>query len=395
MIELNVYLFYTLIEVIAVLVVLLVIQFILIRKYKPHYQANADPDRFIRRYLDKVISHTRDYARSLGKKAQAGSGWALKAQQNLVARLNWLVLEKDFIINRPPDDGYWRDLVRHIDRMLDNWDLVGFISDRPSQEAITITLKHEVVASDSNGPAVLGDDFPDLPAEVSGDHIPREKHEDIIEDLESKYKGRIDYLERQVHQLDSYKQMFYGLQDTYNNISGAYRKMKQQLFDLEIETDKMDQLKSIIQNHEVHEKTMSAQIHEIEDSKDRMEKELRQLEMAYNELLDETHDQRFAISDSELDTTIDAHQTTQTELPVSQENADTLSDIMGNQGIIIREIRTALYEMDIDIDAKLALEEKLDTLDKYNREFVTVIKVLDDERKRLTDELSGSSMIDH
>ena len=117
MIELNIYLFFVLLEVLFALLVIIAVLIKRIRKYKPHYEANTSPQEYFKRYLSTAIKFTRGYAQQINTEAENGDKLAIKRQKYMVARLNWLVLERDFITTTKPIKSYWDDINFRIGKM--------------------------------------------------------------------------------------------------------------------------------------------------------------------------------------------------------------------------------------------------------------------------------------
>lgn len=408
MMEIQSFVFYAILEVVILMALLVLYQWRLIRRYKPYYIANRKPTIFIRRYLEKALKYTRDYANSLKGKADEGKKWAIEHRQNLVARLNWLVLERDFLTDDKPDRPYWNDMNARITRLLKQWDLVGFTDGRPDADAVTRTLTDD----DRAAIAAAGDDLlPDLPREkVHHDHA------DLPAEIDPAVKARIKFLERQVHQLDAYQKMFFGLQETYNGLKTHYRKMKNELFGLKISAEHAEELKVIIQQHEMHEQEMEDKLHEVERNSDRLNEEIHQMEETYNlqiqQLEEKLHDHDSRM-DSGIDSVADSSLTAPLGLEdssfddanaeisetaemlrksIAREDGFKISDIMDNQTVRIRELIAAIHELSIDLDSKMELEERIEQIEKANLELITAMQVIGLEAKRLQNATSDSQL---
>lgn len=373
MIQISPIIFYSILEVIIVLLIVCIFLYLRVRKYKPYYLANTEPEMFFRHYLDQALEFTRQHAHSLEAQAEAGNRRAIMHRQNLVARLNWLVLEKDFLAVTKPDEEYWDDMNQRITRLLDQWDLVGFIDGRPSEKTVTRALS----AGDIPPNDLMSDsDFlPDIndqhQAAAGGEHGSAD-----LAQVDEQTKARIAYLERQVHQLDSYKSMFFGLQKTYESTKGAYKKMKNQLFSLQLEADQAEKLKNIIQEHESTENTMEDQMKSMEDSKQRLNDELKQIEALYNLKLDEEEKVKRN------------KQVTAESLNYENPSDDMIEfkDIMDLQEITLRELTAAILELNMDVEKKMAFEDMLEKLTKQNQELLICMKTLDMGREHLKDD---------
>jgi len=407
MVEMPGFIFYGILEVIIVLLFVILYQWRQIRKYKPFFMANKKPTIFIRKYLEKALKYTRDYANTLKPLADQGKRSAIEHRQNLVARLNWIVLERDFLIDETPDKPYWDDMNNRISRLLDQWDLVGFTKGRPDADAITRALTDEdkAVISAEN------DFLPDLPEDGKS----LTDHNGIPKDIDPAAKARIKFLERQVHQLDSYQKMFFGLQETYNGLKKHYRKMKNQIFDLKIDSEHAEELKVIIQQHEMHEKEMEDKISQAEQSRTRMTDEIHQMEEVYNlqiQQLEEKLEHNAGTSriDQDADDAYSNIQSADSLSSFTDENAELaetanllkkaiakedgyrISDIMDEQTVRIRELIASIHELDVDIDSKMALEERIELIEKANLEMVTAMQVIGMEAQRLHEEQINSKI---
>ncbi len=363
MIELNIYLFFFFLEVIFALLVVVAVLIKRIKKYKPYYEANTSPQEYFKKYFSAAIKFTRSYAQKINFEAENGDKLAIKRRKYMVARLNWLVLERDFIATSKPIPSYWDDINFRIKKMLTRWTEAEFISELPDGEIVTRALRN---TSDEDS-----DDLALSSRKSTTDASPEE----------SRLRERIQYLEKQVIQLSSYKTLFEGLQNTYDSLKQSYKKLKEAIQSLELSSDDAERLKQIINDHESAESVLDAKLKDMEDQQNRLNAELQQLEAAFETLENEqleTEEKR--ARELEDMATLQAEPAA-VDLNVSIEVVDNLE-------IAIRELRGAVNAVELDTEVKLELDDQIQGLGVQTNEIKTCFKTLEMENNRMQQELT-------
>lgn len=363
MVELNLWVVLTVIEALIILVLLSVFLYLRMKKYKPYFLANTQPEDFIRKYLRKTIEQTRRHAKSLQSRADDGDRVAIKEQQNMVARLNWLILERDFVTATKPSTTFWGNISARIKKLLKRWTEVGFIDGPPDRQQISQAT-----------------------AGVEHEHGDGARHTAINKvdgnDHERELKSRISYLEKQVQKLASYKQLFYGLQSTYDSVVKSYKEMKHQVFDMEFEVADKEKLKNLLEQQEASQHDMEDQMKQMQAQQERLNAELEQLEAAYNAQMEEHEHSLAASTTAPAEALVNAPSAQQ----ITQ-NMEQIQDIIDNQGIVLRELKATMHTLNIDMETKIQLDERTSELEQNNSELATCIQMLDMERERLHQEL--------
>ncbi|MDH5232086.1 MAG: hypothetical protein OEY38_18635 [Gammaproteobacteria bacterium] len=376
MIELDKYLLYSILETIALLLVWVIFLLSRVKKYKPYYLANKEPLDFLRKHIDFTLHVTREHARSLNHDADQGEAKAIIMRRHLVARLNWLVLERDFLTVEEPDEMYWHDMDHRIDRLLSNWEMVGFIEERPDDKNIKQTLSdtpHLAKNSES-------DFLPDLPEAVEKDS--------------QATLAKIDYLERKLAEMAGFQDMYLGLKNTFDNLSNSYRQLKHDIADINLEAEQAKILRGILKQHEINERTLSQEMQEIEKGKDRLRDELGQLEGAYNKLEQEHIELQHEleeISAEDLDEDMGEHN----ELVhraldndgLSEEDIMALKEVMEQQNLLISSFKSEINSLNVGKYVQKKLETFATEIFRKNAEIQTCMTMLDMERERLAIEL--------
>lgn len=376
---------YMLLGLAEMLVVLSIVIFILYRKvklYKPHYRANTTPTDYIKEYLNKALDFTRKRATKLAPDASRGEPTALKQRKSLVARLNWLVLEKDFVAFEFPKTNYWEDINYRIQKMLKRWEEIAFIDAPPDDNAIARALGEDEVIS-SDGP--LDDEFFD--SEGLEEYDPEKG--DISKvgpqgTTEDALRRRVQYLEKQVRKLASYKTLYYGLQNSYDGMQKSYKNLKKTISEMHLNADDAERLKNMISEHEAAEDKLKQKMKQMEGAIDRQSQELNQLEDAYVKLEEEHFEQQAKQGPS-----------FSAQLTALKEGEDFDGDLISYQELfdhhdnILREFRGYLHSLDLDTDTKLDIDEHTEDLERNKEEIKTCVSVLEMERDRLQKELKS------
>ncbi len=363
MIELNIYLFFVLLEVLFALLVIIAVLIKRIKKYKPHYEANTSPQEYFKKYLLTAIKFTRGYAQQINTEAENGEKLAIKRQKYMVARLNWLVLERDFITTTKPIKSYWDDINFRIGKMLTRWTEAGFINELPDGEIVTRSLRAD------------GND------RLEGTGRDSREKESAPSLEENKLRERIKYLEKQVIQLSSYKTLFEGLQKTYDGLRESYKNLKEAIQGLELSSEDAERLKQIINDHESAETVLDSKLKEMEEQQNRLNQELQQLEAAFVTLeseQQETEEKRK--QELEKMSALQAEQQ-KTDLNISIEVVDNLE-------VSIRELRGAINAVEMDTDAKLELDDQVQSLGIQTQEIKTCFKTLEMENERIQQQIN-------
>ncbi|MDH5545147.1 MAG: hypothetical protein OEZ43_06105 [Gammaproteobacteria bacterium] len=364
-IEVKLYMLLGLAELIFILIALAIFLYLKVRKYKPHYQANTSPIDYIKRYLNIALDYSRSYANSLADDANKGDIEATKRRMHMVARLNWLVLEKDFISFVNPNTSYWDDINFRIKKMLRRWQELGFIEAPPNEHVITVTLSQ---GQDGNGEPEYDPSKGDI-SQIGP-----------TGDTPADLRARVQYLEKQVRQMASYKTLYFGLQNTYEGIQKSYKELKKAMAGMRMDSVDAERLKQIIAEHEMAEKSMEDQLEHMEQSKKRLNEELNQLEAAYEAL---EHERAESPIDEDTDFNLESPRTATPAV----EMIVNYSDLFDNYENVLREFRGFLHTLQVDTDTKLEIDEHAEILDRSKNEIKTCVSTLEMERDRLMQEL--------
>ena len=367
-IEIPLYLVMGVLEIVVVLVAICFFLYRKVKLYKPHYQANTRPDDYIRSYLKLALEHTRKYAQSLEADANNGVIDAMKKRVNLVARINWLTLERDFVSNVVPNHTYWDDISYRIQKMLKRWEEAEVMELPPLETAVS---------------ALLSESSENMDIES----FDPEKH-DIRRlgpqgDTDDRLRERVRYLEKQVVKLASYKTLYFGLQNTYEGMQKSYKTLKRKIQELSLDAAESEHLKGLLAEHEQAEKAMENQMAQV---KERMAAELNQLEDAYIKLEEEhiaTLEERTNNLPDPLSAMPEISNTDYMDDPALMQSQE-LTDNLDNQ---LREFRGFLHSLSLDTDTKLEIDDKSADIERTNQEIKTCINMLEMERDRLQKEV--------
>ena len=374
---------YMLLGIFEVLVVLLIVVFVLYRKvklYKPHYQANTSPVDYIKRYYNKVLDHTRKYANKLAPDAVQGDPTALKKRKSMVARLNWLVLEKDFISIEYPNNSYWDDISFRIQKMLKRWEEIAFIDGPPNDDAVTRILEENPDGeSSAQGEEIIDEEGKEEYDPEKGD-ISRAGPQGLTNEA---LKRRVQYLEKQIRKLGSYKTLYYGLQKTYEGMQKSYKALKRTINDMQLSAEDAEKLKNAIAEHEASEAKLKQEMDKMDAAKERMNQELHQLEDAYVKLEEEHFEQQ-----AQMAPTFSAELTALKDGEASDELI-SYQELFDHHDNVLREFRGFLHSLELDTDTKLEIDDHSENLEKTKEEIKTCVSVLEMERDRLNKELKS------
>ena len=374
---------YMLLGIFEVLVVMLIVVFVLYRKvklYKPHYQANTSPVDYIKQYYNKVLDHTRKYANKLAPDAAQGDPSALKKRKTMVARLNWLVLEKDFISIEYPNSSFWDDISFRIQKMLKRWEEIAFIDGPPNDDVVTRILEDNPEEENTAKGGKFFDEEGTEEFDPERGDISRAGPQGLTNEA---LKRRVQYLEKQIRKLGSYKTLYYGLQNTYEGMQKSYKALKRTINDMQLSAEDAEKLKGAIAEHEAAEAKLKQQMDQMDAAKERMNQELHQLEDAYVKLEEEHFEQQ-----AKMAPTFSAELT-------ALRDGETSDDLISYQELfdhhdnILREFRGFLHALELDTDTKLEIDEHSENLEKNKEEIKTCVSVLEMERDRLNKELKS------
>ena len=335
------------------------------RKYKPYYEHGTKPEDFHKRYLQQSIDHTRDYAHSLQKAADSGDENAIETQKLLVARLNWLNLEQDFVSTEKPDAGYWRRLNTKIRSLLKRWELAKFIEHPPDESIVASVVK----GSTQEPNAAKGVDLA-ADSSVGGDKALVEFTSDA--DLEK----QVEALKKQVRNLASYKDLYFTQQHAYKEMAEAYTELKTALKSMETEAENAAKLRELLASHEQNEEIMEQQIQEMEARQERLNAELEQLEAVFNAQLEEEERKQ-----AEKDAT--------ESVMLMGEETQNIQEIIEQQSSAVRNLKARILGLNTDPDTRLQLEEQIEDIERGNQELQTCLQMLELERDRLSNELQA------
>ena len=339
MITMNFLLFLSILEVTFLVMVVAVIQGLFIKKYRPYYMANTQPHLFLRKYIQRLIKQTRKFASGFEELAESGDKEAYKTRQNMTARLNWLVLERDFATTTDPDIRYWEDLNKRIKEMLTKWKEVEIIKEPPELEIIRL--------------AIDGDDGSD--GSGSGE-------------ASAEAKAEIKSLKKRIFAMSGYESMYKEMEMAYNTLDSTYNELKDTLKGLELEAGEAEKLREVLKQQEAQEESLNAMMDEMEASKARLSDELQQLEEAYGALEDEV-----------VHTNVLSH----SDNPDAQE----IVQILNEQESLLAGLKDVVENLKIKPEEKDDLNEFTDNIERSNKEINHSMQMLELERERLSEEV--------
>lgn len=334
----NFLVFIGVLEITFILLFIIAIQFLFIKKYRPYYLANTKPDQFLRKYIQRLIKQTRKFATGYEKAAADGDKSAYKTRQNMTARLNWLVLERDFSTTTHPDIRYWEDLNKRIKNMLLKWKEIEIIKEPPDIKIIKLAI-------DDDG----SDDS--VKAEVSADA-----------------KAEIATLQKRIKAMSGYESMYGEMEMAYQTLDNTYNELKESLKNLELEASEADKLRDMLKQQEAQEASLSAMMDEMEASKGRLTDELQQLEQAYDALEGES---------------------TQTNILKHSDNPDAkeIVDMLNHQEQLLSNLKGTIDNLTVSNEKKEELNTHANKIENNNKEINHSMQMLELERERLAEEV--------
>jgi len=326
-------------EIMLVLLIANILQAIYLTKYRPYYLANTRPELFLKKYIQYLIKHTQKFAKGFNKPAEEGDETAIETLQHMTARLNWLVLEREFVTTINPDIRYWEDINIRIGNMLKNWKEVKFITEPPEVAAIKLAINGNPVDFDFENA-----------------------------DIDQSVKDHISALKKKVYTMSRYQSMYNEMEAAYQTLEASYKDLRSTVVDLKVEVEEAEKLKSIIAEHEAADASLEAMLAEIENSKERLNEELNQLEDAYVELERGTGN-------------ISALQNS--DNPDAQE----MVAILDQQKTIFEAFKKTLDTLNLKPAQKEKIESHATEMSKTHNEINHSMQMLEIERERLEDEV--------
>jgi len=341
MIELNFYFFLAVLELLVVLVIIVLVQGFFLKKYRPYFMANTRPELFLRKYIQRLIKQTQKFAKPFSKSAAEGDDTAIKTQQHMTARLNWLVLERDFAVTTEPDIRYWEDLNNRIKSMLKEWKEVEIIKEPPELKVVKLAI-------DSNVDDI---DFENM-------------------DIDQAAKDEITALKARNQTLSSYEQMYKEMDLAYRTLEESYNELKNGFDGVELEAKEAEKLRKIIEQQEANEANLNAMIEEVEKSKERLNEELEQLEEAYGALEQEAvHTSGNALKSGD------------------SPDAKEIRGFLNKQEEMLGNLSKTLSKINLKPAQQDKVDKHTDDIKKTNKEINHCLQMLELERERLAEEL--------
>jgi len=342
MIKMNFLVFLSLMEITFIVLVIAVVQAFFIKKYRPYYLSNTRPELFLRKYIQRMIKQTRKFGAGFEKAADEGDTSAYKTRQQMTARLNWLVLERDFATTIHPDIRYWEDINHRIKEMLSKWKEVEIIKEPPDLKIIRLAMDADDDDGGSGGSSGTG--------------------------ISEEAKAEITSLKKRVFAMSGYESMYNEMEMAYQTLDGTYNDLKNSLNDLQLEAGEADKLRDLLKQQEVQEESLGAMLDEMEASKERLSDELQQLEQAFGALEKEA---------------MDSNPLQHSENPDAQE----IVDILTQQEDLLNSLKNTVDMLKIKPKEKDKLNEFTEKIERSNKEINHSMQMLELERERLAEEV--------
>jgi len=347
MITMNFLLFLSVLELVFILFVIAIVLAFYVKKYRPYYMANTRPDAFLRKYLQRLIKQTRAFASGFEKAAADGDMSAYRTRQNMAARLNWLVLERDFATTIDPDIRYWEDINHRIKEMLLKWKEVEIIKEPPDIEIIKLAIDKD-----------HGDGIGST-AQTGGGATDAAMKE---------AKAEISELKKRLKTMAQYESMSKEMELAYQTLDDTYNELKSSLKDLELEAGEAEKLRDLLKQQEAQEASLGAMMDEMEASKERLTQELAQLEQAYDALEEE------AIHNKPLNTS-------------NNDDAKDILDILNQQEDLLNGLKDSVKNLRVNNQEKEPLINFTNKIEQSNKEVNHSMQMLELERERLSEEV--------
>ena len=337
--EISFYLFLAMCEVMLILVIIIGTQAVYLKKYRPYFLANTRPEMFLKKYIQYLIKHTRKFARGFNKSAKSGDETAIKTQQHMTARLNWLILERDFATTTRPDIRYWEDINSRIQDMLANWKEVEYIKEPPDVEIVELAIDGK-------------------PEDFDFENA----------DLDENVQSQIAALKKKAGAVSSYESMYKEMEMAYQTLEASYKELRDSVSDLKVDANETEKLKSIIAAQEANEDSLNAMMEEMENSKERLHAELAQLEDAFVELESTSLNSSVLKNSENLD-------------------AQEMLTILEQQQTLFSDFRKTLNSLNMKPAQQQKVDDHTDKMQKTHKEINHSMQMLELERERLEEEV--------
>lgn len=335
----NLYFFLGLLEITLIAIIVAVVQAVYLKKYRPYYMANTRPELFLRKYLQRLIAQTKRFAKQFHKGAKEGDNSSIKKTQRMTARLNWLVLERDFAITAHPDTAYWDDINVRIEDMLKNWKEVEYIKEPPDIEIINLALD-------------------DNPEDFDFENA----------NLDVDVQEQIAQLKKKAKAASSYKKMYQEMEMAYKTQEDSYVELKKYVNELKLEAQEAENLRKIIAQQDANQQSINAMMAEIEQSKERLNQELHQLEEAYEALEGEVGNSDILRNSA-------------------NPNANELLEVLHVQQKVLSDLKRTLKGLKMKPTQAQKVEDHTNKIERANREIGHNMQMLELERERLEQEV--------
>lgn len=340
MMEISFFLFLGMCELMLVLAIVAGIQAFFLKKYRPYFMANTKPHLFLRKYIQYLIKHTKKFAKGFEKAAKDGDSTAIKTRQQMTARLNWLVLERDFATTTNPDIRYWEDINIRIKDMLAHWKEVEYIKEPPDIEIITLAIDGQ-------------------PEDFDFDSA----------DIDEEVKKQLAALKKKAGAVSKYESMYNEMELAYQTLEASYKDLRDSVSKLKLEAGEAEKLKAIIAEQEANEQSLNAMLTEIENSKERLNDELNQLEDAFGQL-----ESTSAINNEVLKNS-------------GNVDAQEVLAILEQQQNLFADFRKTLNTLNMKPSQKQKVDDQTDKMQKTHKEINYSMQMLELERERLEEEV--------
>ena len=337
--EISFYLFLGMCEVMLILVIIIGVQAVFLKKYRPYFMANTRPEMFLRKYIQYLIKHTQKFAKGFNKSAKNGDETAIKTQQHMTARLNWLVLERDFATTTSPDIRYWEDINTRIKDMLAHWKEVEYIKEPPDVELIELAIEGK-------------------PEDFDFDNA----------NLDEDVKKQIANLKKKASATSSYESMYKEMEMAYKTLEASYKELRDSVSDLKVDSGETEKLKTIIAAQEANEESLNAMMTEMEESKERLHAELAQLEDAFVELESTSLNSSILKNSDNID-------------------AQEMLAILEQQQTLFSDFRKTLNSLNMKPSQQQKVDDHTDKMQKTHKEINHSMQMLELERERLEEEV--------
>jgi len=352
MMQMNFLVFLSLMEITFILLVIVIVQALFIRKYRPYYLANTQPHHFLRKYIQRLIGQTREFAADFEKPAENGDLSAYRTRQNMTARLNWLILERDFATTTDPDIRYWEHINKRIREMLKKWKEIEIIKEPPDIEVIKLALDGAKGSGTNSSNASGGSSEED--------------------------KQKIADLKKKVLAMSGYESMYNEMDVAYQTLESTYEDLKSSLKDLELEAGEAEKLRDLLKQQEAQEASLDAMMSEMEATKERLSQELEQLEQAYGALEEEVT-QTDALGSGDYPNAL-----SRSENPDAQE----IVAILTEQEQLLSGLKDSIETLKISSGEKEEVNKFTGKIEQSNKDISHSMQMLELERERLVEEVN-------